>query len=233
MITATRPELAETDNDRFWNPRMTRNEVIEANIPLIRKFALNATRNGLSEYYWDAVNEGAIAVSDAFDRFDPSLGHKFSTYASHMIWGYIDMALKNQKGIIRVPPNVQHVANRRNKGVAIDELAEAQARLVDAVRVGFLGDTLAMVVSPRTPIETASTEDADTANHLLDLLGKREKVIVKLYYGIEADGREHTLQEIGDFLGISRERVNQIRRNAIAKMQERAERMSRREERNT
>jgi RNA polymerase primary sigma factor len=227
---------------------MARDQMVRANLRLVVNIARSYTGKGLG--LQDLIEEGNLGLLRAVEGFDPGMNTRFSTYASYWIKQSIKRALVNTAKTIRIPAYmVELLAKwRRAQAKLQEELGRAPtqeeiARSLDlprkklniikkAIRVynsapqsdqpesGWSLDEMLMDGHTKTP-DTEMVE-ADDLHHVLDLLekmDKREATVLRMRYGLDG-GEEKTLKEIGEVLGLTRERVRQIESEALAKLSE-------------
>lgn len=223
-----------------------REQMIKANLRLVVKIAKDYEHLGLP--LLDLINEGNIGLMKAVERFDPAKGAKLSTYSSWWIRQQIRRALADQAKTIRLPVHVvdkiyhlgqaeMRLREEFGRDATDEELAEeleiSPSRVAElrtaAIRPASLdaplGDDdtsrLADVVrdeNAENPYE--ETEEKADLNLLRELLGKlpkREEVILRNRFGLDGKN-EKTLEEIGQKLGLTRERIRQLEAIALKRL---------------
>lgn len=231
---------------RLWRRLLQAREMLlGSNIRLVFSVAHQHVNQGLD--LTDLVQEGQLGLMRALEKFDVRQGTRFSTYSHYWIQQFIRLGLKNQAALIRKPTNVVDDVKRfQRQLVMVQQIAgkpvsvatiskelnmdEAQVRhflelglaplSLDAPLSEDGADSWAshLEATDLTTYEaTEQSEVIDRIRQSLGVLGHREKVIVALRYGIQ-HGREYGYREIADQLGVSRERVRQLEKEALNKL---------------
>jgi RNA polymerase primary sigma factor len=221
-------------------------ELIEANLRLVISIAKKYANRGIS--FPDLIQEGNVGLMKAVDKFEYRRGFKFSTYATWWIRQSITRAIADQGRTIRVPVHMLDTLNKLNRlrrahlhrfGFEADaatlareaKLPEDKVRQVLAIVKepislelpvtedgdGTLGEFIedVDVVTPEAAAMQSDTRDL--VGELLGALDDREAQVVRLRYGI-GTGIDHSVDEVGDRLEISRESVRAIEKAAMQKL---------------
>jgi RNA polymerase primary sigma factor len=223
-----------------------RDRMVRANLRLVVNIARGYTGKGLA--LQDLIEEGNLGLLRAVEGFDPTMNTRFSTYASYWIKQSIKRALVNTAKTIRIPaymvellakwrrasaklqddlgrtPTHEEVARNLNlpkKKLSIIKKAirvYSSAPQTDQTEAGWSLDEMLMDGNSKTP--DIQMVEADDLHHVLDLLekmDKREATVLKMRFGLH-DEEPKTLKEIGECLGLTRERVRQIESEALSKL---------------
>ena len=226
--------------------KLAKNKVIESNLKLVFPIAKRLTDHGID--FLELIQEGNIGLMIAVDKFDYTKGYKFSTYATWWIRNRINRFITNNARTIRIPVHMVEKIRKMNqiKGMLFQELnreptekeiARKMNTTVEKVREVFKASR--KVIS----LEMAVGEEKDSylkdcipdkinispeeygiskvlkeeINNIFQTLSKREQKILDLRFGL-TDGTMHTLNEVGNYFNITRERVRQIEVKALRKL---------------
>jgi RNA polymerase primary sigma factor len=206
-------ERIRTDRDELAITRL-----VEANLRFVVSYAKRYRNLGVS--FLDLIHEGNLGLIEAARRFDPSRNVKFITYAVWWVRESMMHVLADQTRAFSFPPKLFSTLRRVPGGgsdVSLNEPVRSAGRAADEGSTRELGDLLEQDGVPAVDDDLIHQADLDElAQAIRDLDGK-EREVVRLRYGLE-DDEPRTLQEIGDKLHLSRERVRQIETRAKDKL---------------
>lgn len=174
--------------------------LVESNLRFVVSYAKRY--RGLGVSFLDLIDEGNLGLIEAARRFDPSRNVKFVTYAVWWIRESMMHALSDQARAFSFPPKLFPVL-----GHGVDDMSLSDSASPDGSRV--VADTLPQKQVPPVEDEVIHQVDLDELESALGNLNGKEREVVRLRFGLE-DDMPRTLQEIGDRLHLSRERVRQI-----------------------
>jgi RNA polymerase primary sigma factor len=187
-------------------------QLVESNLRFVVSYAKRY--RGLGVAFLDLIHEGNLGLIEAAKRFDPSRNVKFITYAVWWVREAMMHVLSDQTRAFSFPPKLFAVLHRAPEDVSLN----------DPIAGGSGDDRQSRELADLLPLDQTAIEDEmihqsdldELASALSDLDGK-EREVMSLRFGLE-DDEEHTLQEIGDRLHLSRERVRQIEARAKEKL---------------
>ena len=218
-----------------------RQRMIESNLRLVVKISRRYLNRGLP--LLDLIEEGNLGLIHAVKKFDPERGFRFSTYATWWIRQTIERAIMNQSGTVRLPIHIikdinsclraaRHLRNEHEVAPTHAEIADYMNR--DVAEVDRL-----MALHNRVTIRAGQSEDAsgpvdrlaatrdaepsrraqkdlvnDIVDHWVCELGEKQRAVVERRFGLHGY-RRCTLEQIGEEIGVTRERVRQIQLDAL------------------
>jgi RNA polymerase primary sigma factor len=226
-----------------------REEMVRAHLPLVVAIAKKYRRNGAMDLL-DLIQEGNMGLMHAIEKFDHRRGVKVSTYAVWWIRQSIARAIAEQSRTIRIPVHMTEIAARvlrdrrklyqekgrepaaadiaRRTGIAIARIEQVLSMVQQPTSLDLpigedgdatLGELIAApdAIDPHTAAETSDLKDV--VIEAISGLTPREERILRMRFGIGGMD-EHTLEEVGQIFGVTRERIRQIEARALMKLRE-------------
>lgn len=232
----------------YQQEKDSKNTMVNANLRLVVAYAAKKSKKNIGLQFLDYIQFGNLGLIKAVDKFDWRLGYKFSTYATCWLHQAIARAIADQSRIIRIPVHLIETINRISKtskeiiqstgkkatnkeisekiGLSADKIskimkiAKEPASMdafvgpdEDASLVNFLED-----VSAISPDNTSVQQGLrDVLNKVISTLSEREAKVISMRFGLNSSN-EHTLEEVGRQLSVTRERIRQVQEKTIKKL---------------
>ncbi len=223
-------------------------EMIEANLRLVIKFAKKSSNRGLGLDFSDLVQDGNIGLMKAVDKFDYRLGNKFSTYATNWIQQGISRSIADQARTIRIPVHMidnihkiqratRQFMHKYGRAPTAEELSKIIYLPVDKIHkamkvnlkpisleapVGTEDDSSRLEIiadeTAKNPFVSAAQKNLrKIVTQILSELDPKEETVLRQRFGMSTN-KTCTLEEVGEYIGVTRERIRQIEQKALNKL---------------
>ena len=223
-------------------------EMIEANLRLVIKFAKKSSNRGLGLDFSDLVQDGNIGLMKAVDKFDYRLGNKFSTYATNWIQQAILRSIADQARTIRIPVHMidnihkiqrasRQFMHKYGRQPTAEELSKIIYLPVDKIHkamkvnvrpisleapVGTEDDSSRMEIiadeTAKNPFTSVAQKNLrKIVTQILSELDPKEETVLRQRFGMSTN-KTSTLEEVGEYIGVTRERIRQIEQKALNKL---------------
>ena len=223
-------------------------DMIEANLRLVIKFAKKSSNRGLGLDFSDLVQDGNIGLMKAVDKFDYRLGNKFSTYATNWIQQGISRSIADQARTIRIPVHMidnihkiqrasRQFMHKYGRSPTAEELSKIIYLPVDKIHkamkvnlkpisleapVGTEDDSSRIEIiadeTAKNPFTSAAQKNLrKIVTQILSELDPKEETVLRQRFGMSTN-KTSTLEEVGEYIGVTRERIRQIEQKALNKL---------------
>jgi RNA polymerase primary sigma factor len=218
-----KPKISEKDKKLLYD------ELVLGNLRFVISVAKMYQNQGLD--ILDLISEGNIGLIKAAERFEPSSGYKFISYAVWWVKQSIMASLNENSRIIRIPSNIIQDSQKQKKNEELKDNFDSYNENIFDVNIPYCvslssqinedGDQLIDII-PNKNVETpenyinSKDEIKKRVKMMLSVLDEREKVIIERYFGLT--GVESNLDDLGEQFGCTKERIRQLRDKSLQKL---------------